>query len=359
MRDNGQHEWRINIVRTGGVADDSASTDRAYDVEGSCYDIFCSSCREQKFKFFAMMDHVYQTRSLGVGSEGIPDQYADGRAAKVWEVYIGEREKRTDHYKKFLTSKLQSLGCNHVLDVACGTGIDSVLLLEEGFKVTSVDASDRMLKYALKIRWNRRKEKAFDDWVIEEANWLTLSEDLVKPAKGGFDAVICLGNSFSHLPDSRDAPGSTHRQAIANFWEMLRPGGYLVIDHRNYDHILDYGTTPTHSIYYNSDYIKDIQTSILYVNSKPNLVVLDYVMDVSSLKSKFDCTDSEYSKKGRLSGEPINNFRLSYYPHRLSDFTNLLEDVFGKEAHHEIYGDFKPPSKDYVPAFYIHIVQKA
>ncbi|KAH8028978.1 hypothetical protein HPB51_021833 [Rhipicephalus microplus] len=111
-----------------------------------------------------MGDHVYQIRSLGVGSEGIPDQYADGRAAKVWELYIGEREKRTEHYKEFLSNKLRDLGCHHVLDVACGTGIDSVLLLEEGFKVTSVDASDRMLKYALKIRWNRRKEKAFDDW---------------------------------------------------------------------------------------------------------------------------------------------------------------------------------------------------
>ncbi len=40
--------------------------------------------------------------------------------------------------------------------------------------------------------------------MIEEANWLNLDEDLEemtgKP-EGGFDAVICLGNSFAHLPD--------------------------------------------------------------------------------------------------------------------------------------------------------------
>lgn len=36
--------------------------------------------------------------------------------------------------------------------------------------------------------------------VIEEANWLTLQEDIQKPGDG-FDAVICLGNSFAHLPD--------------------------------------------------------------------------------------------------------------------------------------------------------------
>uniref|UniRef100_A0A131Y370 Glycine N-methyltransferase n=1 Tax=Ixodes ricinus TaxID=34613 RepID=A0A131Y370_IXORI len=303
-----------------------------------------------------MTDHVYHTRSLGIGSEGIPDQYADGRAAKVWEVYIGERNKRTDHYKAFLTEKLQTLQCHRLLDVACGTGIDSILLLEEGFQVTSVDASDRMLKYALRTRWNRRNEKAFNEWVIEEANWLSLPDDLVKP-ETGFDAVICLVNLFSHLPDVA-GDGSIHRKAIANFREMIKPGGFLIIDHRNYDHILDHGTTPTHSIYYNSKYIRDIHTSVMYVDRKPSMVMLDYVMDISSLDSKFDNTDSEHSKKGRLSGEPVNNFRLSYYPHRLAEFSKILKDVFGDEARHEIYGDFKPLSDDYVPAFYIHILQK-
>jgi glycine N-methyltransferase len=85
-----------------------------------------------------------------------------------------------------------------VLDVACGTGVDSVMLCEEGFHVYSVDASDKvntpqtllcdvarflciervcnthlflslvtlqMLKYALRKRWNRRKLPEFDRWV--------------------------------------------------------------------------------------------------------------------------------------------------------------------------------------------------
>lgn len=38
------------------------------------------------------------------------------------------------------------------------------MLVEEGFSVMSVDASDKMLKYALKERWNRRREPAFDRW---------------------------------------------------------------------------------------------------------------------------------------------------------------------------------------------------
>lgn len=38
------------------------------------------------------------------------------------------------------------------------------MLVEEGFQMVSVDASDKMLKYALKTRWDRRKEAAFDQW---------------------------------------------------------------------------------------------------------------------------------------------------------------------------------------------------
>lgn len=44
------------------------------------------------------------------------------------------------------------------------SSVDSIMLLEEGFQMTSVDLSDKMLKYALKTRWRRRKEAAFDNW---------------------------------------------------------------------------------------------------------------------------------------------------------------------------------------------------
>ncbi len=50
------------------------------------------------------------------------DQYADGKAAKVWQLYIGESTARTDKYKSFLVNLLKSKNCKTVLDVACGTG---------------------------------------------------------------------------------------------------------------------------------------------------------------------------------------------------------------------------------------------
>ena len=88
-----------------------------------------------------------------------------------------------------------------------------------------------MLKGAHKTRWERRKEPAFDDWVIEEANWLTMDESIVAPP-GGFDAGVILGNSFAHLPDFH-GDMRDHKKCMENFVKLIKPGGIFVIDHRS------------------------------------------------------------------------------------------------------------------------------
>lgn len=86
--------------------------------------------------------------------------------------------------------------------------------------------------------------------VIEEANWLTLYDDIKDLIGGGFDAVICLGNSFAHMTDSF-GDQREQKQAIRNFEKCVKPGGLLLIDHRNYDNIMETGSTPSKCIYYN------------------------------------------------------------------------------------------------------------
>ena len=69
-----------------------------------------------------MVDSVHRTRSLGIGVSGIPDQYADGKAARVWQQYIGGHRRRTESYREFFCNLLIETGVESVLDVACGTG---------------------------------------------------------------------------------------------------------------------------------------------------------------------------------------------------------------------------------------------
>ena len=68
-----------------------------------------------------------------------------------------------------------------------------------------------------------------------------------------FDAVLCLGNSLSALPDF-DGGLSKQRRAVRNLWSLVRPGGLLVIDHRNYNCILETGIFPSSNIYYDVSY---------------------------------------------------------------------------------------------------------
>lgn len=42
-----------------------------------------------------------------------------------------------------------------------------------------------------------------------------------------------------------------YRAALKNFERCVKPGGLLLIDHRNYDHIVSTGQTPAKCIYYN------------------------------------------------------------------------------------------------------------
>ncbi|XP_076834158.1 glycine N-methyltransferase [Brachyhypopomus gauderio] len=291
-----------------------------------------------------MVDSVYRTRSLGVAAVGLPDQYADGKAAKVWQLYIGDTRSRTEEYKSLVVSLLRQHGCRRVLDVACGTGVDSIMLLEEGFTVVSVDASDKMLKYALKARWDRRKETAFDQWVIEEANWLSLADDIQKPGDG-FDAVICLGNSFAHLPDFK-GDQSDQKLALQNIASMVKPGGIMIIDHRNYDYILETGLAPKgKNIYYQSDLKQDISTSVLWVNNKPHMVTLDYSLE---------------NPQGAQNQPETSKFRLSYYPHRLQCFQELLKEAFFGKCEQQVFGDFKQytAGQEDVPCYFIHVVKK-
>lgn len=82
----------------------------------------------------------------------------------------------------------------------------------------------------------------------------------------------------------------------------------------------------------------DIKTFVLYVGGQPSLITLDYVMKTNDGK--------EYK------------FRLSYYPHKLSRFTDILSECFDYNMKHRIFGDFKPLNECKNPAFFIHVVEK-
>jgi SAM-dependent methyltransferase len=98
----------------------------------------------------------------------------------------------------------------HILDVCCGTGQLAHLLHERGYRVTGVDGSEEMLRYA--------RENAPDcQFILGDARAFSL------PAE--HDAAISTFDSLNHIVDS---DGLT--EAFRRVYVALKPGGIFEFD---------------------------------------------------------------------------------------------------------------------------------
>jgi glycine/sarcosine N-methyltransferase len=137
-----------------------------------------------------------------------------------WDELI-DWDRRRASEGSFFADLLRGYGAQEVLDAATGTGFHSVALAEAGFEVTSLDGSVAMLRRAVA---NARRRGRLLQPVV--GDWRDLGSCLARD----YDAVVCLGSSFPHLLDRGD-----RERALDNFRQALRPGGVLVLDHRNFD----------------------------------------------------------------------------------------------------------------------------
>ena len=157
------------------------------------------------------------------GSSLYLDEYV-GIFAKQWDRLVGW-EARSRSEGTFFVDLLLTAGVKRVLDAATGSGFHAVKLAEAGFNVTATDGAKDMVQAARKNVEERGLSVR-----CEVADW----RELKSVVGGGFDAVICLGNSLGHIFNGKDMD-----ETMRGFREVLNPGGLLVLDQRNYDTVLD------------------------------------------------------------------------------------------------------------------------
>lgn len=136
-----------------------------------------------------------------------------------WDELI-DWEKRKAGENGFFENLLRSHGVRSVIDVSTGSGFHAVQLKQAGFDVVATDGSSTMLT---KARANFRKyglaiQSHYRDWYSLDAQEL-----------GQFDAVVCLGSSLCHVFDAHD-----RLRVLAKFRALLKPGGVLIVDQRNF-----------------------------------------------------------------------------------------------------------------------------
>jgi glycine/sarcosine N-methyltransferase len=145
------------------------------------------------------------------------DDFADYDRFVQWE-------RRLAHELPAIEQQLAALNAHRVLDVACGTGKHAIALAQRGYEMTGADLSAGMVERA---RENAAQAGIDVQFVVAGFG------ELEAHVGGGFDAVLCLGNSLPHVltEDSLAA-------ALADFAAVLRPGGMLFVQTRNYDRVL-------------------------------------------------------------------------------------------------------------------------
>jgi glycine/sarcosine N-methyltransferase len=231
-----------------------------------------------------------------------------------WDELI-DWEARAKSEGNFFIELLKDRGAESVLDVATGTGFHSVRLLNEGFDVVSADGSAEMLAKA----FQNGQDKGGYILRTVHADWRWLNRDV----RGTYDAIICLGNSFTHLFDERD-----RRKTLAEFYAMLNHDGVLIMDQRNYDAIMDDGYSSKHTYYYCGD-------------------------DISVYPEHVD----EGLARFRYSFPDESVFYLNMCPVRKDYIRGLMHEVGFQRV--ETYGDFQETYRDGDPDFFIHIAEKA
>ncbi|MBC2594851.1 class I SAM-dependent methyltransferase [Ruficoccus amylovorans] len=239
------------------------------------------------------------------------DEYIGGFVEK-WDELI-DWDQRAQSEGRFFIDLLKERGAKKVLDVATGTGFHSVRLLNEGFEVISADGTPAMLSQAFR---NARANGHVMRTV--QADWRWLNRDV----HGKYDAVICLGNSFTHLFSERD-----RRKALAEFYAALRHDGILILDQRNYDIMLDSGSKPRHTYYYCGE----------NVQAEPEHV------DEGLARFVYRFPDG-------------SSYNLNMFPLRRNYLVNLMREVGFQTV--TTYGDFKETYQQDEPDFFVHVAEK-
>lgn len=150
--------------------------------------------------------------------------------APVYDYFVNWKS-RLAYELPFLIEEISRLSENphelKLLDAACGTGRHAIALANEGFQMSGADLFPEMVSQA--------QANAFA--ADQNLNLKTVGFGNMFKAfnRDQFDAVLCLGNSLPHVQSQTELA-----QALADFAALVKPGGIMILQSRNFDRIVKY-----------------------------------------------------------------------------------------------------------------------
>ena len=151
------------------------------------------------------------------------------KLATIYDYFVNW-DSRLAYELPFLEQQLRTLGEDpsqiRVMDTACGTGHHAIALANLGFQMSGSDLFPEMVSLA-----DANAKAAGARVNFRTAGFGSISKSFKQP--GEFDAVLCLGNSLPHVVSEADLD-----KALRDFKELLRPGGLLLLQMRNFDKVM-------------------------------------------------------------------------------------------------------------------------
>ncbi|MFZ3070194.1 MAG: class I SAM-dependent methyltransferase [Anaerolineaceae bacterium] len=151
------------------------------------------------------------------------------KLASVYDYFVNW-EARLGYETPFILNQLGKLGSHpaeiKVMDTACGTGQHAIAIASAGYQVSGSDLFPQMVAIA-----DENARKAGQKVSFKVAGFGNISQIFGSSEK--FDAVLCLGNSLPHVQSSQEL-----HAALKDFSDLLKPGGKLLLQSRNFDQIL-------------------------------------------------------------------------------------------------------------------------
>jgi SAM-dependent methyltransferase len=247
-------------------------------------------------------DHFYNTKTL----------------VELWGDFIDwekRREGEGDFFRRLLA------GRKSIFESCLGDGCDAIHLTKGGFDVTSNEIDSL---FEGKARENAERHGVRLN--ITDFDWREMDRHL---REGRFDGALCLGNSLTYLFSKED-----QMRTLQNFRFLLRKGGILIIDERNYQYFLD-----------NSEKILkgDFRYSGKYmycgtrVHGKP--------VEIEENKVVMQYEDTKTGKRAYL----------VLYPFRKGELLSLLKEAGFRKI--TLYSDFKK-GYDRNADFYQYVAEK-
>lgn len=141
------------------------------------------------------------------------DPYED--FAPRYNLFYEDPETPDPLQARFLRDLFAAHGVRRVLDCACGTGRDLVLLKSLGLEVCGSDVSPAMLSAAQAVLDAKGLEIP-----LQRADF----RELERHFKPIFEAVVCLSSSLPHLMEEDDI-----LRALVSMLAVMRDGGVLVL----------------------------------------------------------------------------------------------------------------------------------